>query len=88
MKHGKGQAFVSTRHPDITGFSPWQRITDARRYRQILSNFVDFARSWRRKGRHAAVSRLFHLYWGVFNGGKQLGCILQCTRIILSNRGR
>jgi GT2 family glycosyltransferase len=86
MKHGKGQAFISTRHFDITGLSPWQRMTDARRYRQIWSSFSSFILAHRRRGRHAAASRLFHLYWFVFNGGKQLGCVLQCARILLGAR--
>lgn len=88
MKHGKGQAFISTRHSDITGVSARQRITELKRYRQIISDFFNSVAGLRRRGKQAAVSRAFHFYWGVFNGGKQLGCVLQCARILLGNRKR
>ena len=81
MKHGTGQAFISTRHSDITGLSVRRCMTAWKRYRPIVANFLNFAADLRRRGKRAAVSRAFHLYWGVFNAGKQLGCVLQCARI-------
>jgi GT2 family glycosyltransferase len=86
IKHGKGQAIISTRHSDFTGTSIWRRITAWKQYRPIISNFFHFASLLRRRGAHAAVSRTFHFYWGVFNTGKQLGCVLQSAKILLSNR--
>jgi GT2 family glycosyltransferase len=86
MKHGKGQAIISTRHSDFTGISTRRRITAWTGYRPIISNFFHFTASFRRRGKYAAVSRAFHFYWVVFNGGKQLGCVLQSAKILLGNR--
>jgi glycosyltransferase involved in cell wall biosynthesis len=88
MKHGKGQANISTRHSDLTGISTRRRITAWTGYRPIISNFFHFTARLPCRGKHAAVSRAFHFYWGVFNGGKQLGCVLQGARILLDNRRR
>jgi hypothetical protein len=86
LKHGKGQAIISTRHADITGISTRRRITAWKQYRPIVSNFFDYAAGWRHRGSYAAVSRAFNLYWGVFNGGKQVGCVWQSAKILLSGR--
>jgi GT2 family glycosyltransferase len=86
MKHGKGQAIISTRHSDFTGISTRRRITAWKQYRPIVYNFFHFVTGLRRRGTHAAVSRTFHFYWGVFNSGKQLGCVLQSAKILLGNR--
>lgn len=88
MKHGKGLAIICTRHSDFTGFSTRRRITGLMGYSLIISNFLHFIAGLHRRGKHAAISRAFHFYWGVFNGGKQLGCVLQGARILLSNRQR
>ena len=88
MKHGKGQAIISTRHSDFTGISTRRRITAWKQYRPIISDFYHFTAGLRRRGTYAAVRRTFHFYWGVFHGGKQLGCVLQSAKILLSNRRR
>jgi GT2 family glycosyltransferase len=88
MKHGKGQAIISTRHSDFTGISTRRRITAWRQYRPIVLDFFHFTAGLRRRGTYAAVSRRFHFYWGVFHGAKQLGCVLQSAKILLSNRKR
>ena len=86
LKHGKGQAIISTRHSDFTGISTRRRITAWKQYRPVVLNFFHFAASLRHRGTYAAVSRAFNLYWGVFNGGKQVGCVWQSTKILLSSR--
>jgi len=88
MKHGKGQAIITTRHSDFTGISTRRRITAWKQYRPIILDFFHFTAGLRRRGTYAAVSRRFHFYWGVFHGAKQLGCVLQSAKILLSNRKR
>lgn len=86
MKHGKGMAFISTRHAEDTGLTHRRRIFDWYRYRQISVDLHRSITAFRDRGPRAAQQRAFNFYWAVFNTGKQISCVGHSLRFLLKQQ--
>jgi glycosyltransferase involved in cell wall biosynthesis len=85
-KHGRGSANVLACHGDKINATAFGRAFQGRRYRQICTGLVNWARLLFRSDEMARQERGDYLYDAVFNIGKQLGTIVQASRNALFRR--
>jgi hypothetical protein len=83
LQHGRGMAYLSMRHGEATGLTHMRRICDLRLWQRILRDLWRFVAGVRDHGVDPAPPRATHLYWAVFNTGKQIACVFHSARYLL-----
>jgi GT2 family glycosyltransferase len=83
LQHGRGMACLSLRHGEATGLTHMRRIRNLRLWRRILRDLWQFVAGAGDRGADPTPPRATHLYWAVFNTGKQIACVFHSARYLL-----